>query len=153
MDIQETLKWFEKLSAVKIEKIDKMTYKGSDAAKWVALAETAVRSVFPTQHTIVRRWDVALGAIAKSGVVIFEQVYYVDGVRAVFDAAHELLREGRLRGVLSGIQAQTIDEVLDQAQQLVAEHCVLAAAVLAGGDRRRLLLPVADIYFCRSDPS
>jgi hypothetical protein len=51
----------------------------------------------------------------------------------VVTAGLALIRAGRLHGIIEGVQAETVSEVLAQADSLVASGHALAATVLAGG--------------------
>lgn len=53
--------------------------------------------------------------------------------RGLFDAGRKLLLEGRLESLVAGVQAATIEELLEQADDLLARKYIVAASVVAGG--------------------
>ena len=53
--------------------------------------------------------------------------------RGVFNAAHAILKEGRLVTLLDSVRAESVVELLEQAESLLAAKYVAAATVTAGG--------------------
>lgn len=102
--------------------------------EWLTQAEAALTSVFPANHVVNRKWR-ELAAYARTmaanhDVPEAELKAQFHGVVMTADA---LLRAGRLTSLLDGIRAETVNEVLEQAELLNASGHQVAATVLAGG--------------------
>lgn len=102
-------------------------YDLGGASRWVTMAKTALESVLPREHAILRQFESA----CRDGDPTEEHAF--QEMRGVFRAARTMLETGRLASLADGIRAETATELLDQAEQLVAGGHTVAAAVLAGG--------------------
>jgi hypothetical protein len=69
-----------------------------------------------------------------------------DGARGVFRSAYDQLKNDRLGSIADGIFAESVSELLDQAQALNDKNYVVAAAVIAGGALESHLL-----HLCRKN--
>jgi hypothetical protein len=136
MKPDDVLAWFEKIAREDISLV-KTHYVSLDqepifipqpelAEKWTTHAATALESVFPIGHAVRKRWDACLIDATKSQ-------HNWTNLRQVFQAAYEMLRDGKLASFVDGVRAEAEDEILVQARQLVAQNYLSAAAVLAGG--------------------
>jgi hypothetical protein len=103
-------------------------YDHGTAAHWVAMARTALESVLPRGHAILRQFEGILPANGDPGAEFtFEKLH------GTFRAARKMLLDGQLSSLASGIRADTESELLGQADALIASGYVVAATVLAGG--------------------
>jgi hypothetical protein len=135
---EEVLPWFEELG----EKSKSLPIEGFAAGggtkahqmqafqAWMTEAETAIDGVFPPTHAIRTKW-----AKAEKSLEPFNNGAYVvgDAVIGVFQAALQLLREGRLGSLLDVVRVETESELLDQSQTLLDANHRAAATVIAGG--------------------
>ncbi len=104
------------------------------AAAWIGLAETALKSLLPSGHPLLLQWQ-SIQALAhenpssggQSNWAIFDQFC------GVVDAALALVRTNRLSSIVDEIRLETVGEVLEQAEELLAANQLVAATVLAGG--------------------
>jgi hypothetical protein len=144
MKPSEAIAWFDELATRQISKPrvpgarrlrddgPVFEYEEAEAVRWVTEAESALKSVLPSGHPLVRRWD-EIFARAAGQAHQLSNTTNVDAARAVFGSARSILAAGRLGSVLDGVRAETVDELLDQAEQLNREGGPMPAAVLAGG--------------------
>jgi hypothetical protein len=133
----DALAWLEKLEADgrAIHPASFMVRRPTEATAWLTEAETALRAVFPHNHSVLTSWRAIFERAktygrAAAGVPFFNDNF--DQAVGVVHAAVGVVRDGHLRGLLDGARAETVGEVLEQAALLVGSHAV-AAAVLAGG--------------------
>jgi len=93
-------------------------------------AETALEAVFPPGHVTRKRWVAVMTGerIARD----YGTTHLKQGLGTV-QSALALLESGRLRGLIDGVRAETMAELLDQAEILLKKEYLIAAAVLAGG--------------------
>lgn len=103
-------------------------YDRDAASQWVTMARTALESVLPRGHAIVRQFEAA----APEGGDVTEE-HGFETLRGIFRAARRMLDDGYLSSILDGIRAETEIELLGQAENLLAAGYKVAAAVLAGG--------------------
>jgi hypothetical protein len=111
-----------------------------EATAWLAEARTALHAVFPANHPIVREWE-AIFERAKTYKLMANQLalsepyanVHFDQAVSVVQAAWTILKDGRMQALIDGVRAETVSEVLDQADALLTANHALAAAVLAGG--------------------
>jgi hypothetical protein len=105
-----------------------------EASAWFTEAASALRAVFPSNHAVLVQWR-AIFEGPKSHPS--EKVPYLksnfDQAVGVVLAAVAVVSDGHLRGLLDGVRAETVGEVLEQAAALLSHKQVVAAAVLAGG--------------------
>lgn len=136
MDEKSLLGWFEQMGR-RITDFRASPTSENDA--WAALfteMQTALESIFPLSHPVLRRWEDALarGKRALKGNQVQSPEKYVSReLMGIFEAAHRLLQDGHARSFADGIRAETIAQCLDQAEALVKTGHVVAAMVLAGG--------------------
>ncbi len=103
-------------------------YERSSATKWLVAARTAMESIFPPEHPVRKQWERVAG---NNGSVTDEHDF--EKLRAVFEAALELLEQGRVTSLVDGVREEAVSELLDQAAHLGDKNYLVAAAVLAGG--------------------
>jgi hypothetical protein len=108
----------------------------------VAEAQSALQSIFPAGHALHTNWAAIferaktykLGSV-PGGVALpesYARVHFFSAL-GVIEAGASLLKGGHLRSLMDGLRAETVSEVLDQANALLAARHPVAAAVLAGG--------------------
>jgi hypothetical protein len=128
-------------------------YAPLEASAWLAESQTALHGIFPAGHALIGAWT-AIFERAKTNIIKGpagdidlrqpNAKTHFNAAIGVMDAAVSILEAGRLRTMLDGIQAQTVSEVLEQAEGLLAARHTVAAAVLAGGALETHLL-----HLCR----
>jgi hypothetical protein len=138
MSEKDTLLWFKQIlaafDAIPTKQYDhykagNVAYNDAAARAWVSEAEVALASAFPSSHPLHHTWSRLEKNMRPSDVHggTLEQMY------GTFRTATKIIEDGRLRGLIDGVRAETVVEVLDQAATyLNAEH-IVAATVLAGG--------------------
>lgn len=97
---------------------------------FVHAAEQAIKRTFPPGDHVVRRWD-ATFPHGDSGAAT-RAVAVLAGI-ALFREAHSLLMSDRFESLIEGVRAETVGELLDQAESLLSENWLSAAMVTAGG--------------------
>ena len=107
-------------------------YDYAEATTWLADCESALAHVFPFRHPVRKRWDSAVAPTVKDSSEAVEPTV-IDAARAILESARGQLKAGRLKSLAQGVQAETVGELLDQAEALVAEDYRVAATVIAGG--------------------
>lgn len=136
----EAIAWFEGL-ATKARAVPQFPASagwpsymdGTKASAWLAEARAALHSVFPAGHALLKSWEDVFER-AKAGSTKAPHAHWnFQQSLGVFDGAVTLLKGGRLRSLMDGVRAETVSEVLDQAEALNGAAHVTAAAVLAGG--------------------
>lgn len=132
MNTKDALAWFEKLAKMKVPPGNMGHYELRGSAAWTAEAQAALEAVFPPGHAVRRRWDALMTGPASSSDTFVCLNYVMDQLRSIFETALGMLRDGRINGLIAGIQAETVGELIEQADDLVANFRV-AAAVIAGG--------------------
>jgi hypothetical protein len=138
MAVESMKEWFGELSEqVRSLRLadgnpDAFHYEYDQANEWIGLAETAITSVLPTGHPLLRQWHEILKDPDETwgGTSTTESISRLTGV---FNAAYRLIRENRLGTIVDGIRAETVSDVLDQAEELVSAKHSVAGTVLAGG--------------------
>lgn len=118
--------------------------------KWLTEARTALYSVFPPGHSLCRQWEQILERARKydpnkttQGIPTYNDNF--DQAVAVVQAAWTILKDGRMRTLIDGVKAETVSEVLDQADAFLAQKHPVPAAVLAGGALETHLLHLARV--------
>jgi len=135
----EAIAWLAALHAAGVSVPSAGFYREYSAAtKWLAEARTALFSVFPSGHPLCRQWDEIFERARRYDPNKTEQglpSYYAhyDQAVAVVHAAWTVLKDGHMRTLTDGVKAETVSEVLDQADGLLGAKHALAAAVMAGG--------------------
>lgn len=100
------------------------------ALAFVMPAEQAIKRVFPPGDPVVRRWDEIFKAGTSTGALTNE--INVDAAVALFREAHEILRSDRFATLMDGVRAETVGELVDQAEALLSQGWLAAAMVTAG---------------------
>lgn len=106
-------------------------YNSKDATRWVTKARVAIENIFLPNHPIARQWQEIYSDSATTGGYTRSETF--EKLKSVIEAGLELVREDRVSGLIDGIRAETVDEILEQAGILNSGDYVAAAAVLAGG--------------------
>lgn len=101
------------------------------ALAFVVAAEQAIKRVFPPGDPVARRWDEIFKAGTTTGALTNE--INVDAATALFREAHEILRSDRFATLMDGVRAETVGELVDQAEALLSQGWLAAAMVTAGG--------------------
>jgi hypothetical protein len=132
----EVLGWFEELEKRAQELRVSRTGEHDVWAAVFAELHTALESVFPPSHAVLRRWDEArkraLQVILGNNVETPE-IWVKGELLGIFQAAGKILRDGRLRTLADGVRAETVSQCLDQGELLARSRHAAAAMVLAGG--------------------
>lgn len=156
MNAKQTIAWFEEIAAKKITlhprqvtvgaagSIKAERYELREAGAWFTEAQSALESVCPAEHAVRKRWEAAIIADQQDPRGMASPKL-IDTARSIFDSALSQLKTGRLRTLVTGIQAETISELLDQAA-LLAKDYGLAATVIAGGALETHLLHLCKLH-------
>jgi hypothetical protein len=135
MDEQSLLTWFEQMEGRVSQTFTPGTHQYAMRTALLTEMQTALESVFPPSHTVLRRWEDVRSRESQAlqndhgSRLEFAQ----DELIAIFRVAHRLLKEGHAHKFADGIRAETTMQCLDQAEALVKAGYVAAAMVLAGG--------------------
>jgi hypothetical protein len=148
----DVLKWFEDLLQRSRDVPEGVRIDGHSvhlvpqpAMAWLAEAHTALQSVFPPGHALHASWAAIFeraktyaieGALPAMGEIVLSQPYakvHFSQAVGVIDAGASIVRAGHLRTLSDGVRAETVSELLDQADALLTANHIVAAAVLAGG--------------------
>lgn len=152
MDTTKIVKRFEEILAKPVKKhqqqrneISSPEYDHSSAVEWMTDARAALESTFPQTHAVLKQWDLLTEPMRKYGPHLSGSKDVVHGLRAVFQSALSQVKNGYLSALIDGIRAESVSELLDQAESLSSKH-VIAATVLAGGALETHLL-----HLCRKN--
>jgi hypothetical protein len=96
---------------------------------WLTEADSLIYAVLPVDHVCAKDWS-SFEAPIRCGNT---ETYCWDRLFAIFQAAHRLVRHGRLGSFIDLIRAETEGELLDQASELIKNGALSAATVMAGG--------------------
>ena len=134
MNEAEAIAWFESLlqRGKGIPSLGIYSLEPLQASAWLSEAQTALEATFPPGHAIRRRWLSAAEGTGGKEVQSYHKSNFA-GASGVIQSGLTLLKDGRLRGIVDGVKAETVGEILDQAEILVGKDHTVAAAVLAGG--------------------
>lgn len=129
---EEILQWFEELADQAEDLWQQQPHPEQEnddgfaeqVLGWVTSAESALDIAFPPTASVHKSWE-----RRTSGSLRWAFPY----LRAVFIAAHGMLKEGRLGSLVDSIRVESESELLEQADELVRENRLAAAAVIAGG--------------------
>jgi hypothetical protein len=95
---------------------------------WSIQASHALEGAFNEQSNVRKTWDRVIASNEGNNIPdVFGQL------KALFEGAVELVRNGSLVTLAEAIQAETLGELLDQAEDLLGLGCLQAAAGIAGG--------------------
>jgi hypothetical protein len=145
VNLTEIEKWFDDLAVrrTNVQRRGSIGYVTVEASAWLAEAESAITSAFPLGHP-ARVPFIALKARGDSLKLIdVGLLEYFDAAAGAFVAAHAMIKANRMYGLVEGIQAETVAQLLDQADALVTQGYLVAGAVIAGGALETHLL-----HFC-----
>jgi hypothetical protein len=133
MDEQSLLTWFEQIDERISQTFIPKTYQFAERAALLVEVQTALESVFPPSHAVLRNWESARSHEALQRDHTTNLAFAQDELIAIFRMAHRLLKEGHARRFADGIRVETIAQCLDQADALLRGGYVVAAMVLIGG--------------------
>jgi hypothetical protein len=129
---KEALAWYDDLIAkyatLPMTENDKVAERAARA--WVTQAEAALEAVFPPEHACRRSWKHA--TLADEQMFLHDRIQ-ISGLLGVFEAAKDMLASGRIGNLIDTVRAESCDELLDQADVLLAKGHISAAATIAGG--------------------
>ena len=135
MNKSKALAWFEELErdgdeAAETVKdfYDKKHVRYREAAGLFSRREAALNAVFPPGHSVLQQWN---RIQIKPGEIVNTHAF--ETADAVFTTACELLRSDRFDSLMDGVRAETVGELLDQAEVLLGNGWHAAAMVTAGG--------------------
>jgi len=131
MQTIDYLKWFQDLEREfhSLKRLPKTLFEGHGGQKWVTEAHSALEAVFPPAHACRRDW----GNYEQKLNFAYGNANSLPQLFGVFQAAHRLLQEGRIRTLNDAVRAETEVELLDQADMLRNTDRLAAATVIAGG--------------------
>lgn len=159
MKIEDAKVWFDELAETGIRRVRRegvtqlsgepiLDYDESAAARWVTEAEAALTSVLPNGHSLRARWAAVMKKANDGNPHFLSDESTVDAARATFETARALLKSGRLSSLIEGIRAESVMELLDQAEALADQGYAAAAAVTAGGALEAHLRHLCDRNGC-----
>ena len=131
MNHDDAISWFNELAqrnlqqhatdrTVVIVGRGRIEYDEAPAVSWVTEADSALKAVFPRGHALLVKWDAVLTEADKGSVYHLSSANTVDAARAIFNTARDMLKAGRLSSFADGIRADTVGELLDQADTFVS---------------------------------
>jgi hypothetical protein len=132
---KDAVLWFQEVSDLgeRLRRENNDNFNQVDVAKWVGDATSALHAVFPPNHALLQRWDATLSEYVGAKSISMNYVRVVDTIKGTFSAAHDQLKKGRLSSFVEGIRAETVGDLLDQANDLAEQNFLTAATVVAGG--------------------
>jgi len=132
MKQEEALAWYDDLIAryetLLVLEDNKVAERA--AREWVTEAEAALEAVFPPEHPCCRSFKQAM--LPDEKMFLHDRIQ-ISGLPGVLAAAKNMLKSGRLGSLAETIRAESCDELLDQADALLAKGHLAAAATIAGG--------------------
>jgi hypothetical protein len=135
MKIDEAIAWFDEIAQQRVSRKGSSSYGDyydhQEAVQWLTTAEAAIKNVFPPGHAIVKKWEAVFASERHVGRWSEDSV--VNGARAIFESARSQLKGGRIATLVDTIRAESVGELLDQAEALVDAKYLAAATVTAGG--------------------
>jgi hypothetical protein len=155
MNKAKALEWFKKIeekdpgawSAVSKRSAGGLAF--SDDSAWnararafVLAAEQAVKRTFPANDPVVRRWDQIFKE--EKGASAITNTSNVYAAVALVREAHEILASDRFETLIAGVRAETVGELVDQADAMVTSGWLAAAMVTAGGAVESTLRHICD---------
>jgi len=148
MNPKEVEAWFDEVSArrAQVSRRGEGPYDTEQAAAWMAEAESAVASAFPACHPVLAPFLAAKQRAVTIKLIHVGSPPHFESIVGAFEAARSVLKAGRAHGLVEGIQANTVGELLDQARFLSANRYLLAAAIIAGGALETHLLHLCQRY-------
>jgi hypothetical protein len=109
---------------------DAITYDEVDVYDWITESEIAFRTLLERDraHELGRSWESLVNIDKK----IYERNQF-ERMLALVKMALRLARDGRLDSMFDAVRAETVAELLDQADTLRKQGYLVAATVIAGG--------------------
>jgi hypothetical protein len=147
----EALRWVEDLvragEALKLvpatgEAFSVAHYESGPSKEWIAEASAALERL-PVGEEVRSHWQTEITASHMG-----QGTSRVEGGLSVMRAVRNMMKSGRLRSLADGIRAETVSELLDQAEELNAVGHQLAATVIAGGALETHLRHLCDRAGC-----
>jgi len=128
----EVIAWFDEVAQSRPESWMQGPHVNERGAAWLASAASAIGLAFPAGHAIQQQW--ARAEAAGDGVDGLDRSNYARWMACggVFASAHAQVQSGRLRSLVGTARAGAEDDVLEVAEELLADS-LAAGAVLAGG--------------------
>src|SRR5687768_977065 len=123
MDVQDALRWFDELEKRVVELRASRNAELEASSALYGEMHSALESIFPPSHAILRRWEDAIDRakrINRGNDVQTPESWVSRELEGTFQAAHRLLKDGRLHRLADGIRAETVGQCLNQATALVA---------------------------------
>lgn len=137
MNEKEAIEWFDEVlaqgKALPRDPENRRIYKIEDVARWANSARNALTSVLPPGHPTLASWDDAFRDTTGEHIYRLGRDETVHTARGVLESACYLLKSGRLSSFVQGIRAETVTDLLDQAECLADQNYLVAATVVAGG--------------------
>jgi hypothetical protein len=132
MNAAEIQTWFDDLAARRDRVGMRGTYAFEEpaASSWLTEVQSALAAVFPNGHPLRTTFDRTFHG-AKS-YEWSSDTYFIP-LTGAFNAAHNMVKTGRVQSLIAGLQAETVMELLDQAATLGQSNYPVAAMVIAGG--------------------
>lgn len=139
MKQQELLQWLGDLATEPIATesvsgrlgIPTTRHKIAPATAWLTNAQTALEATFPQNHAVLKKWAILASSIEKDPNLSLH-TGTLESARAIVAAAHDQVQNGRLGSFVDSIRADTVSELLDQADYLASKNWLAAATVLGG---------------------
>ena len=160
MKVVDAVAWFDELASREIPKLHRdgwtefgsgkpvFEYDEKAATRWITEAESALASVLPPGHALRARWGAILKRADDGNPHFLSVDSTVDAAKATFETARSLLKSGRLSSLVEGVRAESVMELLDQAEVLADQGYAAAAAVTAGGALESHLRHLCDRNGC-----
>jgi hypothetical protein len=136
VNTDDTLRWFDELEKRATQIRASQTGEHDVWSSLFAEMHTAVAAVFPPSHVIPTRWQDAVdraSSINRGNRVELPELRVASELIGTFQAAHRLLKDGRLGRLAEAVRAETVGECITQAATLASSGYPVAAIVLAGG--------------------
>ena len=137
MNLKKLQEEFARVAALEVPRVEgdygAKDYHLGAATRWTVEAQTALQSAFPPSHAALQRWNALLPAVHAEKSWKMRQASTFEAFKAVFFAANDSIQRGVLGSLRDGTRAETVLELLDQAQAQNSDGHQLAATVMAGG--------------------
>jgi hypothetical protein len=140
MKREELLKWFEEV-IVRTHNLLKSTRPHESShyqdnkmvAEWLTEARSALEAAFPVGHAVRTNWEDLKKQYDVKGADYVTYDAYVDTAIGIFSSANSQLKAGYLTSLVDIIRNETEAELIDQAEIIMSNDWLAAAAVIAGG--------------------
>lgn len=104
------------------------SHDGAEVVEWLVQATSVLKLLFPPEHPTLENWQATVPATHAN-----TDIGTIKRAKGILRAAVKLIESGGLTPVHDAIRAETVSEVLDQADDLADSGYLAAASVLAGG--------------------